>query len=93
MNNASVINGHTKRLPAVTREGSCFKNRRVTSVSAMVFMIDSERAAEISLRNGIDTGLHLNFSQLFNGKNYGKQIVRSNAIAFAWLHERPSSSQ
>lgn len=45
----------------------CYKNDRVTSVSAMVFMADSERAAEIALENNLNTGLHLNFSLGYNG--------------------------
>ncbi|HCS46947.1 MAG TPA: hypothetical protein DIW61_01265 [Candidatus Aminicenantes bacterium] len=35
----------------------------ITSTSAMVFMGDSSRAAELAKECGIDTGLHLNFTQ------------------------------
>ena len=45
----------------------CFKNRRITAASAMVFMGDSQRAAELALGEGLETGLHLNFSLTFNG--------------------------
>jgi predicted glycoside hydrolase/deacetylase ChbG (UPF0249 family) len=45
----------------------CYKAARVTSVSAMVFMEDSERAAELANRNGLDVGLHLNFDEQFTG--------------------------
>jgi chitin disaccharide deacetylase len=41
----------------------CFSQGRITSVSAMVFMADSERAAGIALRHGIPVGLHLNFTE------------------------------
>lgn len=41
----------------------CFSEGRITSVSAMVFMTDSERAAEIALQRGIPVGLHLNFTE------------------------------
>jgi len=44
----------------------CYRAGRVTSVSAMVFMADSERAAELAEENGLDIGLHLNFSEQFN---------------------------
>ena len=37
----------------------------VSSVSAMVFMEDSERAAEIARAQGIEAGLHLNFTTPF----------------------------
>src|SRR5262245_59116625 len=45
----------------------CIKNDRVTSTTAMVFMRDSLRAAEIALSHGLKVGLHLNFTQLFDG--------------------------
>jgi predicted glycoside hydrolase/deacetylase ChbG (UPF0249 family) len=61
----------------------CYKKGRITSVSAMVFMEDSERAAEIAKQNQIDVGLHLNFSERFTGENhpgtlggYHQRIVR-----------------
>jgi predicted glycoside hydrolase/deacetylase ChbG (UPF0249 family) len=46
---------------------SCYTRQRITSASAMVFMEDSERAAELILKSGIDVGLHLNFSEGFTG--------------------------
>ena len=42
---------------------ACFSQGRVTSVTAMVFMADSERAAGIALEHGVPVGLHLNFTQ------------------------------
>ncbi len=39
----------------------------VSSVSAMVFMEDSKRAAGIARERGIDAGLHLNFTSPFSG--------------------------
>ncbi len=42
---------------------ACFRAGRVTSVSAMVFMDDSDRAAQLARAQGVDVGLHLNFSQ------------------------------
>ncbi|MDO5576798.1 MAG: ChbG/HpnK family deacetylase, partial [Fibrobacter sp.] len=45
---------------------SCVDCKKVNSVSAMVFMKDSERAAKIALEKGIDTGLHLNFTLAFS---------------------------
>jgi predicted glycoside hydrolase/deacetylase ChbG (UPF0249 family) len=43
----------------------CYKAGRITSVSAMVFMADSERAAKLATANGLDVGLHLNFTEPF----------------------------
>jgi predicted glycoside hydrolase/deacetylase ChbG (UPF0249 family) len=42
---------------------ACFTQGRVTSVSAMTFMADSERAASVALEHGIPVGLHLNFTE------------------------------
>ncbi len=47
---------------------SCYRKGRVTSASAMVFMEDSHRAAEMAMaEQGLDVGLHLNLSQPFTG--------------------------
>src|SRR5438045_1599494 len=46
----------------------CYQAGRVTSVSAMVFMADSERAAEVARENKVDAGLHLNFDERFTAK-------------------------
>src|SRR5208337_4418972 len=40
----------------------CVRCESVSSVSAMVFMEDSERAAVIAQETGIDGGLHLNLT-------------------------------
>lgn len=61
----------------------CYKEKRITSVSAMVFMEDSERAAELANDSGLDVGLHLNFAEEFTDdrcpqrlKDYHSRIVR-----------------
>lgn len=47
---------------------ACYRQGRVTSLSAMVFMEDSERAANLAKDEGVeDIGLHINFSQRFTG--------------------------
>jgi predicted glycoside hydrolase/deacetylase ChbG (UPF0249 family) len=48
----------------------CHREKRITSVSAMVFMEDSERAAELAKENDVDAGLHLNFSERFTAKKH-----------------------
>jgi predicted glycoside hydrolase/deacetylase ChbG (UPF0249 family) len=47
----------------------CYVAGRITSVSAMVFMADSERAVELAKEKELDVGLHLNFTERFTGKN------------------------
>jgi hypothetical protein len=44
----------------------CFLLGAVSSVSAMVFMEDSERAAHLARHHGVDAGLHLNFTLPFS---------------------------
>ena len=48
---------------------ACYKAGRINSVSAMVFMEDSERAAELAQADGLDVGLHLNFTTPFETRN------------------------
>jgi predicted glycoside hydrolase/deacetylase ChbG (UPF0249 family) len=61
---------------------SCFKQGRITSATAMVFMEDSARGADLAGTAGIDVGLHLNLSQTFSVevpsklRGYHEQIVR-----------------
>jgi hypothetical protein len=47
---------------------ACIRQRRITSVSAMVFMKDSARAADLAKAAGLDVGLHLNFTEAFTGE-------------------------
>ncbi len=61
----------------------CYDKGRITSASAMVFMEDSERAADIAKQNQVDVGLHLNFSEQFSGslvdarlEDYHRRTVR-----------------
>ena len=53
---------------------ACFRERRISSVSAMVFMEDSERAAEVANDVELPVGLHLNLSQ-----SYARQGTASDA--------------
>src|SRR6185503_16191151 len=47
---------------------NCYRTGRITSVTAMMFMADSERAADIALSNNIPVGLHINLNEPFTGK-------------------------
>lgn len=53
----------------------CVLSRAVSSVSAMVFMEDSERAATIARERGIDAGLHLNFTTPFSGPSTPTRLI------------------
>ncbi len=60
---------------ATDRTLECIGNRTVSSVSAMVFMKDSERAAAIAMDRGIDAGLHLNFTTAFSGPGASARLI------------------
>jgi predicted glycoside hydrolase/deacetylase ChbG (UPF0249 family) len=53
---------------------ACYESKRITSTSAMVFMEDSERAAELALASGIDVGLHINLSEKFTADSVPAQL-------------------
>lgn len=52
----------------------CVGHGAISSVSAMVFMEGSERAAAIARESGIDAGLHLNVTTPFSGSNTSKHL-------------------
>lgn len=52
----------------------CVHCGTISSVSAMVFMEDSERAAAIALDRGIDAGLHLNFTSHFSASGISSKL-------------------
>jgi chitin disaccharide deacetylase len=58
---------------------ACFEGGRITSVSAMVFMDDSERAASLAEARGVEAGLHLNFTTNFTGGNLDHVLCKYHA--------------
>jgi YdjC-like protein len=52
----------------------CVRRRSISSVSAMVFMEDSERAAAIACEHEIDSGLHLNFTSQFSASGTSSKL-------------------
>ena len=60
----------------------CFLRGTISSVSAMVFMKDSERAAALARERGIDAGLHLNLTTPFSApKCPARLIERQHELA------------
>ena len=53
----------------------CVQAGAVSSVSAMIFMEDSERAAGIARERGIDAGVHLNFTTPFSETGVSHQLT------------------
>lgn len=68
-----------------TRTMDCVLRGAVSSVSAMVYMEDSERAATIARERGIDAGLHLNFTTRFSASNCSSQILEHQRKVSAYL--------
>ncbi|HYW38874.1 MAG TPA: ChbG/HpnK family deacetylase [Terriglobales bacterium] len=66
----------------------CISQRTVSSVSAMVFMEDSERAAAIAGERRIDAGLHLNFTTLFSASRASSALLEHQRRISGYLRNR-----
>jgi predicted glycoside hydrolase/deacetylase ChbG (UPF0249 family) len=64
---------------------ACHGQRSITSASAMVFMADSHRAAELAACSGLETGLHLNFTQPFDGPDIASRVKEHHITASRYL--------
>jgi len=64
---------------------ACFRQRRITSVTAMVFMADSERAAALARDAGMDVGLHLNLNLPFTGTACPENVRNQQKRVCRWL--------
>lgn len=58
---------------------ACYRRGRISSATGMVFMADSERAAELAKAAGLDVGLHVNFTETFNGRGCPAELLRQQA--------------
>ena len=67
----------------------CFRLRRITSASIMVFMEDSERAAELSIKAKLETGLHLNFVLPYNSPEVPEHLKRSHRSTIRFFRAGP----
>jgi len=66
----------------------CFTAKRVTSTSAMVFMEDSERAAELASQTSLEIGLHLNFTMPFSVGNISSSLRDHHKKVISYLTKR-----
>lgn len=59
-----IVNGDDWGMEARTTDRllDCARHHAISSVSAMVYMADSERAAGLAREHGVDAGLHLNLT-------------------------------
>ncbi len=65
---------------------ACYERGRLCSASAMVFMSDSERAAEVAEGVGIDVGLHVNFSEGFTDAKVDPRVQEAHNKVRRFLH-------
>ncbi len=75
--------GRSKRETDIPLE--CYRRGRITSITAMIFMADSQRAAEIALDEKIPTGLHLNFIEPFSGDVFCSGLVERQRAIIGFL--------
>jgi predicted glycoside hydrolase/deacetylase ChbG (UPF0249 family) len=59
----------------------CFRRRQISSATAMVHMADSRNAAERARESGLPTGLHINFTEEFNGSDIPAAVKERQARA------------
>ncbi len=68
-----------------SRIEECFDAGVVDTVSAMVFMSDSERAAQLSTAKSIETGLHLNLTTPFDSGRVSDRLLASQQKVIKYL--------
>jgi chitin disaccharide deacetylase len=71
------------------RTRDCLVLGTVSSVSAMVFMEDSERAAAMARERGIDAGLHLNFTTPFSSPDCPARFAEHQRKLATYLRRHP----
>lgn len=83
-----IINGDDWGCDARTtrRVLACVERGSISSVSAMVFMEDSEPAAALARDRGIDAGLHLNLDTPFSVVPVTSNLLEHQAKLAGFLH-------
>jgi chitin disaccharide deacetylase len=64
----------------------CFQQGVLSSASGMVFMQDSARAASIAAEQGLDIGLHLNFTAPFSAPGVPSRLAIHHQKVREYLH-------
>lgn len=76
-------------LETTDRIFECFRRKTVSSVSGMVFMYDSVRAAAIAREQEVDVGLHLNLTLPFGAPGVpGRLLEHQQQVATYLLRRR-----
>jgi chitin disaccharide deacetylase len=66
----------------------CFVQKRINSASAMTFMSDSERAADIALKTQLPVGLHLNLDENYTGSAIPSTLREKQQKIASYLNAR-----
>lgn len=67
----------------------CYRRKRITSASLMVYMSDSARAADLANSEGLETGLHLNLVLPYDGANVPAPSFRAQETAARFFGRGP----
>lgn len=67
---------------------TCFTRKRIHSASAMTFMADSERAADLACETQLPVGLHLNFDEKLTGPATSASLRDHHQATAAYLNAR-----
>lgn len=68
---------------------ACVLSEVVSSVSGMVFMEDSQRAAILARQYGVDVGLHLNLTTRFSGPQCPSRLIELQQKLARFLRSHP----
>jgi predicted glycoside hydrolase/deacetylase ChbG (UPF0249 family) len=67
----------------------CFESGAISRTSGMVYMADSERAADIALREELPVGLHVNLTTPFDGRGISSAVrTRHERVTRAFRRSR-----
>lgn len=66
----------------------CYHQGRIVGASAMTFMRDSERAAELALENNLSVGLHLNLTLNFTAEVVPPNLRDQYRLVAGYLNSR-----
>lgn len=82
-----IVNADDWALNAAVTDSilACAQARAISSVSAMVFMDDSQRAADLARQHDIDAGLHLNLTCAFTAAGVPSKLLEHQHRISAFL--------
>lgn len=77
-----------KTIISTDRILECYRRKRISCTSAMVFMDDSTRAASLAIETNLEVGLHLNFSQTFTFDGLSPKLCTHHEKVKAYLNKK-----